>query len=103
MPNVANTVASMQRDFQTCFERQLDRDPTLKGTVLVEATIGSSGEVKAIKSTPKGLNGAIVTCVEARIRAAQFAPPDGGPEATIRLPLTFVPDPAPSSTPPPKR
>ena len=95
VPNVANTVASMQRDFQTCFERQLEKDPSLKGSLRVRIVIGAAGDVKDVTSTAQGLNDAMTKCIESRVRAQQFAPVDGGPQATIILPLTFVADAAP--------
>src|SRR5262245_31282337 len=44
VPNVANTVASMGRDFRACFERGLETHPGMKGLVRVSVVIGEHGD-----------------------------------------------------------
>jgi hypothetical protein len=62
----------------------------MKGSVRVTARIGPNGEVlSASASGGGGLSGSVVSCVQARVASAQFAPPEGG-GATVVIPVTFV-------------
>jgi hypothetical protein len=91
--NVANAqsvVASMGAGFRRCYNRGLQTDPTMKGSVRISARIGPNGEVlSASPSGGGGLSGDVIGCVVARVQSSQFAPPDGG-GATIVIPVSFV-------------
>lgn len=91
--NVANAqsvVAGMSAGFRRCYNRGLQTDPTMKGSVRVTARIGPNGEVlSASPSGGGGLSGEVIGCVVARVQSAQFAPPDGG-GATVVIPVSFV-------------
>lgn len=91
--NVANAqsvVAGMGAGFRRCYNRGLQTDPTMKGSVRITARIGPNGEVlSASPSGGGGLSGDVIGCVVARVQSASFAPPDGG-GATIVIPVSFV-------------
>lgn len=91
--NVANAsavVAGMAAGFRRCYNKGLQSDPTMKGSVRVTAKIGPNGEVlSASPSGGGGLSGEVVSCVVQRVQSAQFAPPEGG-GATVVIPVTFV-------------
>lgn len=91
--NVANAqsvVAGMGAGFRRCYNRGLQTDPTMKGSVRITARIGPNGEVlSASPSGGGGLSGDVIGCVVARVQSAQFAPPDGG-GATVVIPVSFV-------------
>lgn len=99
--NAAAVVAGMAAGFRRCYNHGLAEDPNMAGIVKVTAKIGSAGEV--LSATPVGgggLSPEVITCVVTRVRAATFAPPDGG-GATIVIPVTFVADAAPPVSPSP--
>jgi hypothetical protein len=91
--NVANAsavVAGMAAGFRRCYNRGLQEDPNMKGSVRITAKIGPNGEVlSASPSGGGGLSGTVISCVAARVSSAQFAPPEGG-GATVVIPVTFV-------------
>lgn len=88
--NAQGVVAGMQAGFRRCYNRGLQTDPTMKGSVRITARIGPNGEVlSASPSGGGGLSGEVIGCVAARVQSAQFAPPDGG-GATVVIPVSFV-------------
>lgn len=88
--NASSVVAGMQAGFRRCYNKGLQEDPTMKGSVRITAKIGPNGEVlSASASGGGGLSGTVISCVQARVQSAQFAPPEGG-GATVVIPVTFV-------------
>lgn len=88
--NAPSVVAGMTAGFRRCYNKGLQEDPSMKGSVRITAKIGPNGEV--LSATPSGgggLSGTVVSCVVARVQSAQFAPPEGG-GATVVIPVTFV-------------
>jgi len=88
--NASSVVAGMSAGFRRCYNRGLQEDPSMKGSVRVTAKIGPNGEV--LSATPSGgggLSGTVISCVVARVQSAQFSPPEGG-GATVVIPVTFV-------------
>jgi hypothetical protein len=89
--NASAVVAGMAAGFRRCYNRGLQEDPTMKGSVKITAKIGPNGEVLgASPSGGGGLSGTVISCVASRVASAQFAPPDGG-GATIVIPVSFYP------------
>jgi hypothetical protein len=89
--NPPSVVAGMAAGFRRCYNDGLEEDPHMKGSVRVTVRIGQNGEVlSASASGGDGLSRSVVSCVQARVAAAQFAPPEGG-GAIIVIPVTFVP------------
>ncbi|MFO0550411.1 MAG: AgmX/PglI C-terminal domain-containing protein [Polyangiaceae bacterium] len=89
--NASSVVAAMAAGFRRCYNKGLQEDPNMKGSVRITAKIGPNGEVLgASPSGSSGLSGTVVSCVAARVSSAQFAAPDGG-GATIVIPVSFYP------------
>jgi len=73
-----------------CYEKQLLRTPTLRGTVTAEFTIGRDGLVSA--STASGIgNTDVETCIAHVLKAIEFPKPKGNGSVTVKYPLTFQP------------
>jgi hypothetical protein len=88
--NASSVVAGMAAGFRRCYNKGLQENPEMKGSVRITAKIGPNGEVlSASPSGGGGLSGTVVSCVAARVSSAQFAPPEGG-GATVVIPVTFV-------------
>jgi hypothetical protein len=88
--NASAVVAGMAAGFRRCYNKGLQGDPNMKGSVRLTAKIGPNGEVLSVSpSGGSGLSGTVVSCVAARVSAAQFAPPEGG-GATLVIPVTFT-------------
>lgn len=89
--NAGAVVAGMAAGFRRCYDKGLQEDPNMKGSVRVTAKIGPNGEVQsAVPSGGAGLSQTVVSCVAARVTSAVFSPPDGG-AATIVIPVSFFP------------
>lgn len=94
--NAARVVAGMRAGFRACYQRGLAENPTAAGTVRLTLQIAPSGQVAGNTMTSSGnLPASVLSCVQARARAAQFDPPSSG-NATIVVPVTFVSDSAPN-------
>jgi hypothetical protein len=87
--NASSVVAGMAAGFRRCYNKGLQEDPNMKGSVRITAKIGPNGEVLSASPSGSGLSGTVISCVAARVSSAQFAPPEGG-GATIVIPVTFV-------------
>jgi len=87
--NASSVVAGMAAGFRRCYNKGLQEDPNMKGSVRITAKIGPNGEVTSVSPSGSGLSGTVVSCVAARVSSAQFAPPEGG-GATVVIPVTFV-------------
>jgi hypothetical protein len=87
--NAGAVVAGMAAGFRRCYNKGLQEDPNMKGSVRITAKIGPNGEVLSVSPSGSGLSGTVVSCVAARVSSAQFAPPEGG-GATVVIPVTFV-------------
>jgi hypothetical protein len=88
--NAAAVVSKMAAGFRRCYNKGLQEDPNMKGSVRITAKIGPNGEVlSANPSGGGGLSGTVTSCVAQRVASAQFAPPDGG-GATIVIPVSFT-------------
>jgi len=87
--NAPRVAAGMRAGFRNCYNRELAVNPDARGELSVNVHVGSKGEVSSATATPLGNLGSATQCVEARTRAAQFDPPEGG-VATITFVVTFV-------------
>jgi hypothetical protein len=88
--DAGSVVAGMRGGFRACYNRGLAEDPTMKGSVRITASVGPNGEVKSAQTAVGGgsLSSAVVSCLAARVRSAQFSPPTGG-GATLVIPVIF--------------
>ena len=74
-----------------CYERQLRRNPTLAGRIVVSFTIGGGGRVvRATASQNTMGNAAVAQCIAGRFRRMRFPEPDGG-NVTYHTPFLFRP------------
>lgn len=89
--NASAVVAKMAAGFRRCYNRGLQENPDMKGSIRITAKIGPNGEVLgASPSGGGGLSGTVISCVTARVGSASFSPPEGG-GATIVIPVSFFP------------
>jgi len=87
--NAARVVAGMRAGFRNCYQRSLGENPDAGGRITLAVRVAAGGEVEGvIPTSPGGLPASVIACVVARVRAAQFDPPEGG-SAIINVPVTF--------------
>ncbi|HET9958372.1 MAG TPA: AgmX/PglI C-terminal domain-containing protein [Polyangiaceae bacterium] len=88
--NAARVVAGMRAGFRACYQRGLNENPDASGSIRLTIQVGPGGEVSNVTAVPSGsLPPSVVSCVQARARAAQFDRPEGG-AATIQVPVQFL-------------
>jgi hypothetical protein len=88
--DAARVVAGMRAGFRACYQRGLAENPDAAGSIRLTIRVGAGGEVAGVQATPSGsLPASVISCVQSRAQAAQFAPPEGG-AAVIAVPVTFV-------------
>jgi TonB family protein len=87
--NAGQVVAGIQKGFRHCYNKGLSEDSKMSGSIRVTAKIDPSGAVASVTESHSGLSDAVAACVVERVRAARFAPPEGG-YATVVIPVTFT-------------
>jgi hypothetical protein len=87
--NANAVVARMSAGFHRCYQKGLQEDPNMKGSVRITARIGPNGEVLSASPSGSGLSSTVIACIVARVQSAQFDPPQGG-GATMAIPVTLV-------------
>jgi hypothetical protein len=74
--------------FRTCYQKEVNRVPTLAGTLVMKFTIGADGRVKTVRASGGDLKNDYVTqCMVTNIGALQF-PAKGG--AVVTYPFVFA-------------
>lgn len=75
--------------FRACYEKGLEKDPKLEGTVSVKVTIEQTGGV--VEATSQGLP-PIDACIAGVARTLKFPPmPKGKGPILVSYPLAFAP------------
>lgn len=84
-------VKARLKAIQNCYERELKRNPSLKGKVLVRFTIGTNGRTSEIEIEENTLgNPAVGSCIQSLIRTWSFPfRPDS--EVPVSYPFVFAP------------
>ena len=88
--DIARVVRLRIRAVKSCYERELKKDPTLKGKIVVQFTIGPMGRVTNSKIGSSSMrNAAVGSCILGRIRSWRFPKPEGG-SVTVSYPFVFT-------------
>ena len=75
-----------------CYQRELTKDPSLNGKLVVKFTIAGDGSVsQAGKKTSTMGNAAVEQCVVGRFYRMQFPEPKGGGIVVVSYPFLFSP------------
>jgi hypothetical protein len=75
-----------------CYQRELTKNPSLGGKIVIKFTIAKDGTVSAAstKSTTMN-NSAVETCIVGRFMRMQFPEPKGGGIVVVSYPFIFSP------------
>lgn len=86
---IARVVRQHTREIQHCYEKSLLRDNRLKGKIILEWTIATTGRVTLVRTRFNSLHAPqVAMCVSARIRAWTFPRPQGG-FVVVEYPFIF--------------
>jgi len=73
-----------------CYSRELTKDPTLGGKVVVKFVIAKDGSVSSA-DVKQGINGAVDGCIKGRFMRFKFPEPKGGGIVIVSYPFIFSP------------
>ena len=73
-----------------CYQRELTKNPGLKGKIIVKFTIAADGSVSraSIKTSSMG-NSAVESCITGRFKRFKFPQPKGGGVVIVSYPFIF--------------
>ena len=75
-----------------CYQRELTKDPTLGGTVVVAFTVAGDGSVTRARVKSATLDSTAVSgCIVNRFKQFRFPEPKGGGIAVVSYPFVFSP------------
>ncbi len=76
--------------FQYCYEKELKRNPGLRGKISIRILIAMTGRVSETEIQENRLGSAVARCIISKLRRIRFPKPKGEP-VSIVLPLIFSP------------
>ncbi|MDB4928595.1 MAG: putative abductin-like protein [Myxococcaceae bacterium] len=86
---VARIIRGQLGGMRACYERELRRDPSVKGRLDVHFTLGPSGRVLSLWTGGVDGTPSIGSCVSGRIRGLVF--PSSDASSTFTAPITLAP------------
>ena len=87
--DILRVVSSRQRSIQYCYEKELARNPELRGKLIVSWRIGLNGKVmKSWIGSTSLKNGTVESCILRSVKRWTFNKPDGG-ICEIKFPFVF--------------
>ncbi len=87
---IARFVKARMKSIQNCYERQLKRNPSLKGKIVVRFTINESGKPIELEIEEDTMgNNSVTTCIRSTIRMWTFPIKDN--ECPVAYPFIFTP------------
>lgn len=89
---IRRVVRQNLRAIQTCYERELNRNPDLFGKVVIKWTIGEQGRVMraSVGSNEMAKAPRVAECVRDIIRSARFPEPPTNEEVEVAYPFFFA-------------
>lgn len=87
---IRSVVQANLKKIKFCYNKELGKNPELKGKVEVEFIIGSDGKVKKYKISSSTMkNDAVESCILKKIRRFRFPKPEKG-EVSVVYPFVFT-------------
>ena len=86
---IREVIDRRKKDIERCYERELAKDPGLKGRLEIKWTIGEEGTVTQADVGENDLGSAVAACSKGVVRRWRFAKPEGG---SITVSKVFILD-----------
>lgn len=87
---LARVVKGRIKSIQACYEKELKRNPSLKGKIVVRFVIGTTGRVTEVDIDENSLNGEVANCIRTTVRFWTF-PVKPEEEVAVSYPFVFSP------------
>jgi hypothetical protein len=89
---IDKVIKAKMAQIRYCYQRELQKDPSLGGKISIKFTIAKDGSVsKASVNSTTINNGAVESCVVGRFYKMQFPEPKGGGIVIVKYPFIFSP------------
>ena len=89
---IERVVNAHRNEIQFCYQRELQKDPSLFGKISLKWTIVTGGVVQNIKKIENSTGSAsLETCIRERLSTWAFPAPAGGSQAEVEWPWIFKP------------
>ena len=89
---IRRVIRRHRREIKYCYERELIKNKSLAGKVIVSFTISGTGAVVAASAKGGTLgNAAVSSCVASKVRRWSFPEPNGGGIVRVTYPFVFAP------------
>lgn len=75
---ISKVIRRRQSAISRCYEREIKKNPSASGKVVVTFTIGTAGRVTKSAATNDSVGGGVGNCVANEIQRMRFPRPDGG-------------------------
>jgi hypothetical protein len=87
---IARVVKQHLQEIQYCYEKNLLRNNKLKGKLIMEWTIASTGKVTLVKTRFNSMHSSkVARCVAKSMKKMQFPRPRGGGLVEVEYPFLF--------------
>lgn len=86
--SVSDVIRRRQSAIQKCYEREIKKNPSASGKVIIGFTIGTAGRVTNAKAVTDSVGGGVGQCVATTIQGFRFPKPAGG-EVTVNKTFIF--------------
>ena len=84
------TIARLRPSFRSCYNKGLDKNPEMAGTMSMVIDIAPNGDVSGVsKESGAGLSPEVEACIMGKVKGASFDAPGGG-GAKLHVPMTVV-------------
>ncbi len=81
-----------QTRFKYCYERELKKNPNLRGKIVITLTIAPNGKVSDSEIEDNTMNNdRVANCLISNLKRMRFPKPEGGEEAVVKIPFFFAP------------
>ena len=88
---ISSYVRSKMGGIRSCYERELKKNPSLKGKITVTFSIGGDGKVVGASVAGATLNDpSVQNCVLRMVRRWRFTPPEDGKPVAVTYPFVFT-------------
>ncbi|MBW2703140.1 MAG: AgmX/PglI C-terminal domain-containing protein, partial [Deltaproteobacteria bacterium] len=89
---IRRVIRSKLAVFRNCYERELSKNPTLKGKITVTWVINAKGKVAKISKIESTMKSEpVINCIKAKIKSLRFPAPKDGKDRVVRYPFIFKP------------
>ncbi len=75
---ISSVIKRRQTSISRCYEREIKKNPSASGKVVISFTIGTAGRVTSSKAVNDSVGGGVGACVAGEIERMRFPRPKGG-------------------------